>query len=76
MKVEKFENIIAWQKAKVLTLFIHKVCKSSKDFGLRYQIQRASISSINNIAEGFERKGDKEFKLFCLLRKVLVPKLG
>ncbi|NQV88241.1 MAG: four helix bundle protein [Parcubacteria group bacterium] len=69
MKVEKFEDIIAWQKAKILTLFIYKVFKNSKDFGFRDQIQRASVSIMNNIAEGFERRGDKEFKHFLFIAK-------
>lgn len=69
MKIEKFEDIIAWQKAKELTLFIYKEFKNSKDFGFRDQIQRASVSIMNNIAEGFERRGDKEFKYFLFIAK-------
>lgn len=66
-KIEKFEDIIAWQKARRLTKDIYKSAKTgafSKDFGLRDQIQRASVSSMANIAEGFERGGDKEFIQF------------
>ncbi|MEK7180189.1 MAG: four helix bundle protein [Patescibacteria group bacterium] len=69
MKIEKFEDIIAWEKAKELTLLIYKAFISSKDFGFRDQIQRASVSIMNNIAEGFERRGDKEFKHFLFIAK-------
>ena len=69
MKIEKFEDIIAWRKAEELTVFIYKIFKNNKDFGFRDQIQRASVSIMNNIAEGFERKGDKEFKQFLFIAK-------
>lgn len=69
MKIEKFEDIIAWRKANELTLFIYKALKESKDYGFRDQIQRSSVSIMNNIAEGFERRGDKEFKHFLFIAK-------
>ncbi len=69
MKIEKFENIISWQKAEILTIEIYKEFRDCKDFGFRDQIQRASVSIMNNIAEGFERKGDKEFKYFLFIAK-------
>lgn len=69
MKIEKFEDIIAWQKAKELTNDIYKTFRNNKDYAFRDQIQRASISIMNNIAEGFERRGDKEFKHFLFIAK-------
>jgi len=66
-KIEKFEDIIAWQKARVLTRDVYaatKVGLFAKDFGLRDQIQRASVSTMANIAEGYERGGNKEFVQF------------
>ena len=69
MKIEKFEDIIAWQKAKELSLAVYFSFKSNNDYAFRDQIQRASISIMNNIAEGFERKGDKEFKHFLYISK-------
>ncbi|MBU1160873.1 four helix bundle protein [Patescibacteria group bacterium] len=69
MKIEKFEDIIAWQKAKELTINIYQQCKGYKDFGFVNQIQRASVSIMNNIAEGFERRGDKELKHFLFIAK-------
>lgn len=69
MKVEKFEDIIAWQKSKELTLIIYERFKNNRDFGFRDQILRAVVSIMNNIAEGFERRGDKEFKHFLFIAK-------
>jgi four helix bundle protein len=69
MKIEKFEDIIAWQKARCLTIIIYKVFDNCKDFGFKNQIYRASVSIMNNIAEGFERRGDKEFKHFLFIAK-------
>lgn len=67
--IEKFEDILAWQKAKQLTILIYQCFKESRDFGFKDQIQRASISVMNNIAEGFERRGDREFKKFLFIAK-------
>lgn len=58
MKIEKFEDIIAWQKSNELCLLIYKAFKESKDYGFKNQIERAAVSIMNNIAEGFERKGN------------------
>ena len=71
-KIEKFEDIEAWQKARELTNAIYTVTKSgpfSRDFGLRDQIQRAAVSVMSNIAEGFERGGDIEFRRFLSIAK-------
>jgi four helix bundle protein len=69
MNIEKFEDILAWQKAKVMTLKIYSLFKNSKDFGFKDQICRSSVSVMNNIAEGFERKSDQEFKHFLFIAK-------
>jgi len=69
MKIDRFEDIIAWQKSKVLSVGIYKLFGKSKDFGFRDQIQRASVSVMNNIAEGFERKSNKEFRYFLFVAK-------
>ena len=69
MKIEKFEDINAWEKAKILSISIYKIFGNNKDYGFRDQIQRASVSIMNNIAEGFERRGDKEFKYFLSIAK-------
>lgn len=69
MKINCFEDIIAWQKAKGMTVEIYQLFNDSKDFGFKDQIQRASVSVMNNIAEGFERKSDKEFKQYLFIAK-------
>jgi four helix bundle protein len=69
MKIERFEDIIAWQKAKEMTVSIYKLFDAIKDYGFKDQIQRASVSIMNNIAEGFERKSNNEFKYFLFIAK-------
>ena len=65
--IERFEDIEAWQKARELTREIYAVSSKgpfAKDFGLRDQMRRAAVSIVSNIAEGFERGGNKEFGQF------------
>ncbi len=69
MKIDRFEDIIAWQKAKELAVNIYSLFIESKDFSFRDQIQRAAVSVMNNIAEGFERKSNNEFKQFLYIAK-------
>ena len=69
MKIVRFEDIIAWQKAKDMTILIYKDFADSKDYSFKDQIQRASVSVMNNIAEGFERKTNNEFKQFLFIAK-------
>ncbi len=69
MKVEKFEDLICWQKAKEASLLIYRLFKHNRDFSFRDQIQRAVVSIQNNIAEGFERGTDKELCHFLYIAK-------
>jgi four helix bundle protein len=69
MTIQRFEDIIAWQKSKQLSLIIYNVFDNCKDYNFKDQIQRAGVSVMNNIAEGFERKSDKEFKQFLFIAK-------
>ena len=62
-----FEEIIAWQKARLLCSLIYKTTYKEnfrKDYGLSDQIRRSSVSVMANIAEGYERRGDKELIRF------------
>jgi len=71
-RIEKFEDLIAWQKARELTKGIYRVTKHGdflKDFGLRDQIRRSSVSIMSNLAEGFERGGRSEFHQFLVYAK-------
>ncbi len=77
-KIERFEDLIAWQKARNLTKDIYSLTrqgKFSRDRNLCDQIQRAAISVMSNIAEGFER-GPRSFSGFYPLLKHLVLKLS
>ena len=69
MRIERFEDIIGWQKAKELAIKIYRLFETSKDYSFKDQIQRASVSVMNNIAEGFERKTNNEFKQFLFIAK-------
>lgn len=69
MLIKSFEDIIAWQKAGKLTLNIYKQFAFCKDYSFNDQIKRAAVSIMNNIAEGFERRGDKELKHFLFIAK-------
>ena len=72
MKIEKFEDLIAWQKARILTKKIYKITNQAdfaRDYGLRDQIRRSSVSVMSNIAEGFERFNSKEFHYFLNVSK-------
>ena len=69
MKIERFEDILAWQKAQELVLIIYKIFGNSKDYNFRDQIIRATISIMNNIAEGYERRTNKDFKHFLYISK-------
>jgi four helix bundle protein len=69
MTTQSFKDLIVWNKAFSLTAEIYKVFLTNKDFGFRDQIQRASISIMNNIAEGCARKSDKSFRNYLLIAK-------
>ncbi|MBI3559239.1 four helix bundle protein [Candidatus Gottesmanbacteria bacterium] len=69
MTINRFEDILSWQKSKQLTIEIYRIFLQSKDYSFRDQIQRATVSTMNNIVEGFERKGNKEFKNFLFIAK-------
>ena len=65
--IERFEDIEAWKKARSLTRNIYQISSAgefARDYGLRDQIRRAAVSGMSNIAEGFERGGNKEFIQF------------
>ncbi len=66
-KVDKFEDLICWQKARLLVKEIYQATHKgdfSKDYDAKSQIRRASLSSMSNIAEGFGRYSKKEFVRF------------
>jgi four helix bundle protein len=71
-RIERFEDLEGWKLARTLTGLIYDVSGTgafARDFALRDQIRRAAISIVSNIAEGFERDGDKEFLQFLSMAK-------
>lgn len=69
MRIERFEDIEAWKIAKEMTLMLYAAMKDNNDFAFKNQLLRASVSVINNIAEGFERRTNNEFKHFLYISK-------
>ncbi len=70
--VERFEDLVAWQKARVLTREIYRVTheeRFARDYGLVSQMQRAAVSIMSNLAEGFERGTNGEFHRFLYVAK-------
>jgi four helix bundle protein len=70
--IRKFEDIEAWQMARDLANLVYEATSErgfNTDFALRDQIRRAAISIVSNIAEGYERDGDREFVQFLYIAK-------
>lgn len=55
MKIERFEDIDAWKEARFLVREIYRIFLLIKDYGFKDQVQRAAVSIMSNIAEGFDR---------------------
>ena len=71
-RIERFEDIDCWKEARELVKLVYSLTKKepfSRDWGLRDQIQRAAISIMSNIAEGFESQGNREFVQFLFYAK-------
>lgn len=66
---QSFKEILAWQAARELTANVYSHFKTCHDFGFRDQIQRASVSIMNNVAEGYGRRGDKLLRNYLLIAK-------
>jgi four helix bundle protein len=69
---KKFEEIIVWRKSRELTKLIYDATKRetfARDYGLKNQIRRGSVSIMSNIAEGFKRSGTAEFNQFLATAK-------
>ena len=69
MKVQRFEDLTVWQAARKLVSDVYRGFSHIKDYGFRDQLQRAAVSTMNNIAEGFERNSDADFKRFLIIAK-------
>ncbi len=72
MKIERFEDIEAWKEARILTRIIYDISSNgefSRDFNLRNQIRSASVSTMSNISDGFDRGSDKDFIKFLVIAR-------
>ncbi|NUN70763.1 MAG: four helix bundle protein [Bacteroidetes bacterium] len=72
MPIQRFEEMKVWQDSRKLSQQIYSITKSKdfiRDFGLRDQIQRASVSVMSNIAEGYERDSNRELIRFLIYSK-------
>jgi len=72
MSAKYFEDLEVWKLSRELTNKIYNVSNDgrfAKDYGLRDQIRRAAVSIMSNIAEGYERGGNQEFKQFLSIAK-------
>jgi four helix bundle protein len=67
MAIQKFEDIVAWQKAQDLAVEIYSLFRELKDYKFRDQICSATVSISNNIAEGFDRSSDADFARFLYM---------
>ena len=67
MGVQRFEDLKVWQKAQDFSVIIYANFKNNKDFSFSDQIKRASVSISNNIAEGFDRSSNLDFKRFLCI---------
>ncbi|MBN1592882.1 MAG: four helix bundle protein [Candidatus Coatesbacteria bacterium] len=70
--IKRFEDIEAWQRARQLTREIYRITSEgdcTRDYCLRDQLRRSAVSIMSNIAEGFERGGNREFVQFLAVAK-------
>ena len=67
--IQRFEDLICWQRARELTKHVYFALKDCKDFGFKDQIQRPAVSVMSNIAEGFERGTQNEFLNYLFIAK-------
>mgnify|MGYP001619889399 CR=1 FL=1 len=67
--IQRFEDMVCWQKARLLTKEIYRAMGSCRDHGFKDQIQRAGVSVMSNIAEGFERGTRQEFLNYLFIAK-------
>ncbi len=70
--IKKFEDLVAWQKARILTRTVYDVTcgkEFSRDYGPRDQLRRSAVSTMSNLAEDFERGGQSEFHQFLSVSK-------
>ena len=78
MKITRFEDLECWKEARNIVNRVYSVCRTDgfrRDYSLTDQLKRAAISIMANIAEGFSRKGNKEFIQFLFIAKASAAEL-
>ena len=75
MKISRFEDIESWKEARKLVVDVYAIFVNCKDFGFKDQVQRAAISVMSNIAEGFDRASNKEFIQFLVIARGAVSEV-
>ena len=77
MTVQRFEDLVIWQEARKLCVEVYSAFEKSKDYSFKDQIQRAAVSVMNNIAEGFDRnKNSKDNKQFISFLNIAIGSCG
>ena len=66
---ERFEDLKIWNDARLQVVAVYQMTKDLRDYGFKEQVQRAAISVMNNISEGFERRTSKDFSHFLNIAK-------
>lgn len=69
MVIKSFKDILAWQRARSLTIAIYETFQDCRDYSFKDQIQRASLSIMNNVAEGYAKRSDKSFCNYLYIAK-------
>ena len=77
-KVTRFEDLIAWQRTRTLTKAVYEATQQgnfARDYGLGGQMQRAAVSVMSNVAEGYERSSAADFQRFLSMAKASCAEL-
>jgi four helix bundle protein len=69
MAIQSFKDLVVWQRSQTFVLQIYKQFAACRDYGFKDQIQRASISVSNNIAEGYGRRSDRSLSYFLTIAR-------
>lgn len=69
MAIQTFKDLLVWQKARDFSVDVYRAFRETRDFSFKDQIQRASISISNNIAEGYAKRSDKAFRNYLFIAK-------
>ena len=69
MRIERFEDVDSWKQARLLVSDVYKLLACCRDYGFKDQIQRAAVSVMSNIAEGFDRGSNREFIQYLIISR-------